>query len=437
MTWQVSLYVAAVFLPLIAFTIQLLGIRFLGRANAYIATGAIGLAFVLSLIGFGEYFLVEAHGVFSHHAVSQAGPESLEHGKVDTQHEAAPAEHGEGHSHEPVAWSASVDWVSLGGGTIWAGKVLPPLTIPLAVRIDNLSVIMFLMVTFVATLIHIYSMGYMHDDPRYPRFFAYLSLFCFSMLGLVASANVFMIFLFWELVGVCSYLLIGFWYEDKKNADAANKAFIVNRVGDVGMLMGLGLLWTSFGTFDIHEVNHSIRDDTGRLNFVSTERGQVVQLVDPETQVVQRDDIGQPRQIATWALILAGLGVFAGCVGKSAQFPLHVWLPDAMAGPTPVSALIHAATMVAAGVYLVGRFYPLFTDEVLLYIAYTGGITLFIAATIAVVQTDYKKVLACSRPDGQPVCRRMLGAGRRRLGGGALSSDHACLLQGALVPRCR
>ncbi len=122
----------------------------------------------------------------------------------------------------------------------------------------------------------------------------------------------------------------------------------------------------------------------------------MVQLVDRETRIVKRDEIGQPREIATWGLILAGLGVFAGCVGKSAQFPLHVWLPDAMAGPTPVSALIHAATMVAAGVYLVGRFYPLFTDEVLLYIAYTGGITLFIAATIAVVQTDYKKVLAYS-----------------------------------------
>ena len=118
---------------------------------------------------------------------------------------------------------------------------------------------MFLMVTFVATLIHIYSMGYMHDDPRYPRFFTYLSLFCFSMLGLVASSNVFMIFMFWELVGVCSYLLIGFWYEEKPNSDAANKAFIVNRVGDVGMLVGLGLLWTSLGTFSFQEINQGLR----------------------------------------------------------------------------------------------------------------------------------------------------------------------------------
>ena len=123
---------------------------------------------------------------------------------------------------------------------------------------------MFLMVTFIATLIHIYSMGYMHDDPRYPRFFAYLSLFCFSMLGLVASSNVFMIFIFWELVGVCSYLLIGFWYEEKVNCDAANKAFIVNRVGDVGMLVGLGLLWTNLGTFNFQEINQGLRGTDGR-----------------------------------------------------------------------------------------------------------------------------------------------------------------------------
>ena len=259
---------------------------------------------------------------------------------------------------------------------------------------------MFLMVTFIATLIHIYSMGYMHDDPRYPRFFTYLSLFCFSMLGLIASSNVFMIFIFWELVGVCSYLLIGFWYEEKSNCDAANKAFIVNRVGDVGMLMGLGLLWTSLGTFSFQDINEGLRGPSGNLNTANTTRRtgeEVVQLIlDPATHQVARDVAGNPREIPYGMLTLAGLGIFAGCVGKSAQFPLHVWLPDAMAGPTPVSALIHAATMVAAGVYLVGRFFPVFTADVLLYIAYTGGITLFIAATIAMVQTDYKKVLAYS-----------------------------------------
>lgn len=386
MSWQVGVYVAAVFLPLAAFLIEFLGIRILGRKNAYIATGAIGLAFVLSLVGFITYF-ASAEGVFAPHAAA-----SETHGEGG--HE---AEGGHEHAHKaPLAWKAGFDWISLGSGTTVDGKAMPALVIPLAVHIDNLTVIMFLMVTFIATLIHLYSMGYMHDDPGYPRFFAYLSLFCFSMLGLVASANVFMIFLFWELVGVCSYLLIGFWYEDKKNSDAANKAFIVNRVGDVGMLMGLGLLWTSLGTFNINEINTTLRDGEGKLHVTEVDGVEHVVLRDSETGRDLIDPAGRPRQIATWALVLAGLGIFAGCVGKSAQFPLHVWLPDAMAGPTPVSALIHAATMVAAGVYLVGRFYPLFTDGVLLYIAYTGAVTLFIAATIAVVQTDYKKVLAYS-----------------------------------------
>src|SRR5204863_8186932 len=141
----------------------------------------------------------------------------------------------------------------------------------------------------------------------------YLSLFCFSMLGLVASANVFMIFMCWELVGVCSYLLIGFWYEDKKNADAANKAFIVNRVGDVGMLVGLGLLWTSLGTFNIDEINSQIRDPSGQLHVSAGNEGENVLLVDPRTGSQAVDPVsGQPRQIARWALVLAGLGIFAG-----------------------------------------------------------------------------------------------------------------------------
>ncbi len=403
MTWQVGLYVAAVLIPLAAFVVEIVGIRLLGRLNAYLATGAIGLSFLLSTVGFFEYFFVEVgRAAVSHHEpVKQVGPAGAE---AEVKAEERHAEQVEGHKagprHEPLAWKASVDWVSLGGGAFPDGPKAP-LTIPLAVHIDNLAVIMFLMVTFVATLIHIYSMGYMHDDPGYPRFFAYLSLFCFSMLGLVASANVFMIFLFWELVGVCSYLLIGFWYEDKKNADAANKAFIVNRVGDVGMLVGLGLIWTSLGTFNINEINRSLRDDAGILNNIPAANGRYadtqIELRDPATHRPLVDEAtGRPRRITLWVLALAGLGVFAGCVGKSAQFPLHVWLPDAMAGPTPVSALIHAATMVAAGVYLVGRFFPLFTGTVLLVIAYTGGITLFIAASIAMVQTDYKKVLAYS-----------------------------------------
>jgi proton-translocating NADH-quinone oxidoreductase chain L len=398
MSWQVGLYATAVLIPLAAFAVEAIFIRQLKRLNAYIATGAIAFSCLLSVLGFLSYARESSffwrppasHGDLVAHA---AGAES----------DHAGAGNGETH-HKPLVWSASFDWVVLGGAAVpakpGAAATGPGLVVPLGIAIDNLSVIMFLMVTFIATLIHIYSMGYMHDDPRYPRFFTYLSLFCFSMLGLVASSNVFMIFIFWELVGLCSYLLIGFWYEEKSNCDAANKAFIVNRVGDVGMLMGLGLLWTSLGTFSFQEISEGLRGTSGNLNEVSTRRSaeKVVQLVpDPATHEVAKDPVtGELREIPYWMLTLAGLGIFAGCVGKSAQFPLHVWLPDAMAGPTPVSALIHAATMVAAGVYLVGRFFPVFTDDVLLYIAYTGGATLFIAATIAMVQTDYKKVLAYS-----------------------------------------
>jgi proton-translocating NADH-quinone oxidoreductase chain L len=381
MTWQVGLYAAAVLTPLAAFAVEAIFIRQLKRTNAYLATGAIAFSCLLSLIGFIDYSIESGFYAHAEHAATSA-----EHGESHDTHE-EPAHHG------PLVWSGSVDWVVLGG----EAAATPNLAVPLGISIDALSAIMFLMVTFVATLIHIYSMGYMHDDPRYPRFFTYLSLFCFSMLGLVASSNVFMIFTFWELVGVCSYLLIGFWYEEKPNSDAANKAFIVNRVGDVGMLVGLGLLWTSLGTFSFQEINKGLRNESGLNRVELAEVGDVVQLIDPETGKVSINPATkEPRQIPYWMLTLAGLGIFAGCAGKSAQFPLHVWLPDAMAGPTPVSALIHAATMVAAGVYLVGRFYSVFTGEVLLFIAYTGGLTLFIAATIAMVQTDYKKVLAYS-----------------------------------------
>jgi proton-translocating NADH-quinone oxidoreductase chain L len=391
--WQGWLYVAAVLIPLAAFVVELLFIRLLGRLNAYIATAAIATSFLLSAVGFVSYAASTgfqpakgAHGSAGSDTIQEKGGTAEEQAKAGTKSE-----------RQPRAWTGRFEWVVIGA----QGTALDPkttsLSIPLEIYIDNLAVIMFCMVTFIATLIHVYSMGYMHDDPRYPLFFTYLSLFCFSMLGLVASGNVFMIFMCWELVGVCSYLLIGFWYEDKKNCDAANKAFITNRVGDIGMLVGLGIIWSSLGTFNIDEINRGLRDEHGKWHDVTTQGETSYQLVDRESgQAIKDAATGAPRQIPSWLLVIAGLGIFAGCVGKSAQFPLHVWLPDAMAGPTPVSALIHAATMVAAGVYLVGRFFPLFTPDVLLYIAYTGGITLFIAASIAMVQTDYKKVLAYS-----------------------------------------
>jgi NADH-quinone oxidoreductase subunit L len=243
-------------------------------------------------------------------------------------------------------------WIDLGGRFVVQGGIL----------IDNITAVMLLVVTGVSTLVHLYSIGYMHGDPRYSRFFAYLSIFSFSMLGLVLSDSFFFIYIFWELVGLSSYLLIGFWFEKKSAADAGKKAFIVNRVGDFGFLIGFLILFTTTGVLGFDEVFQAVRE--GRIEGT--------------------------------LLTLAGIGIFCGAIGKSAQFPLHVWLPDAMEGPTPVSALIHAATMVAAGVYLVGRVYPIFTPDAFLVIAYIGLLTLFITATIALTARDIKKVLAYS-----------------------------------------
>ncbi|OIP33444.1 MAG: hypothetical protein AUK27_10515 [Deltaproteobacteria bacterium CG2_30_66_27] len=235
-------------------------------------------------------------------------------------------------------------------------------TLNVGILVDNVTAVMLLVVSGVSTLVHLFSIGYMHGDPRYSRFFAYLSIFSFSMLGLVLSESFFFIYIFWELVGLSSYLLIGFWFEKKSAADAGKKAFITTHIGDVGFLIGNMIIFVTCGVFGFDEVFQAI---------------------------------GQGKLSGT-LLTMAGIGVFCGAIGKSAQFPLHVWLPDAMEGPTPVSALIHAATMVAAGVYLVARVYPMFTPDAFLFIAYIGCITLFIAATIALAQNDIKKVLAYS-----------------------------------------
>jgi len=234
--------------------------------------------------------------------------------------------------------------------------------ISFGIMIDNLTAIMLVVVTLVSSLVHLYSIGYMQDDPKYNRYFAYLSLFSFSMLGLILVDNFFGIYVFWELVGLSSYLLIGFWFEKKSAANASKKAFITNRVGDVGMFAGIMIIFSTIGSFTFESV------------FVGVANGQ----------------------LAGTMLTVTGILIFLGAVGKSAQFPLHVWLPDAMEGPTPVSALIHAATMVAAGVYMVGRVFLLFTPDALLIIAYIGTITAFMAATIAIVQKDIKRVLAFS-----------------------------------------
>src|SRR4029079_1347855 len=311
-------------------------------------------------------------------------------------------------------------------GTFYELAHFGSLRVALDWHIDSVRLTMFTRVTLIASLIHIFAIGYMGDEltddhedhevhtshghlhrpGRFHRFFAFLSLFSFSMLGLVLAGNIFMVFIFWELVGVCSYFLIGFYTERKSASTAANKAFIMNRVGDFGFLIGLMILWTYFGTFQFSTrvedgvarqgLFEMLRDSEGGIQVNTT--GTTIFLNDADDAEYNpgADVPREKRVIPYFLMVTAGLGVFAGCVGKSAQFPLQTWLPDAMEGPTPVSALVHSATMVAAGVYLAGRFYPMFTEEVLLTIAYIGCITLFLAATIAVVATDIKRVLAYS-----------------------------------------
>lgn len=333
-----------------------------------------------------------------------------DHPVHETEHQQA--EHAQA-KHDHVGHTGAVF-----SGTFYKLAQFGPLKLSLDWYIDSLTLVMFTMVTFIATCIHLFAIGYMKDElteeyedhqvhtrhghfsrpGRFHRFFAYLSLFCFSMLGLVLAGNIFQVFIFWELVGICSYLLIGFYIERDSASTAANKAFIMNRVGDFGFLIGLMILWTWCGTFQFADTDAQpglftmIRGDNGALDL--SEDGKQVYLRDADGHRLEND--GQTSSISYLLLVAAGCGIFAGCIGKSAQFPLQTWLPDAMEGPTPVSALVHSATMVAAGVYLAGRFYPVFTPEVLLVIAYVGCITLFVAATIALVATDIKRVLAYS-----------------------------------------
>jgi len=328
---------------------------------------------------------------------------------------------GESHGHEAHAnngppASYSGEWYTL--------CEFGALKLSIGYYIDSLTVTMFCMVSLIASCVHFYAIGYMHDelhdftDPevtlsngealkrpgRFYRFFQYLSLFCFSMFGIVIAGNLAMVFIFWELVGICSYFLIGFYID------------IVNRVGDFGMLIGMMALWSSLGTFSFGDSKDAEGNvvERGMFSQLHTEENGY-RLAPTESMVAEEKrmcpaagssaiaaepqaDVHAPGKntAGQWLLLIGGVGVFCGCVGKSAQFPLHVWLPDAMEGPTPVSALVHSATMVAAGVYLVGRFFPVFTPEALLVIAYTGCITLVIAATIAITATDIKRVLAYS-----------------------------------------
>ncbi len=245
------------------------------------------------------------------------------------------------------------NWVTIGNTIIKLGLI-----------VDSLTAVMLVVITVVSLMVQVYSQGYMRGDGGYCRYFAFMSLFTGSMLGLVLASNLLMLYVFWELVGLCSYLLIGFWFHRPAAAKAAVKAFVVTRVGDFGFLIAILILYLKTGTFDIGELS-----ELARLGV-----------------------------LGGTALTLAAIGLFSGAVGKSAQFPLHTWLPDAMEGPTPVSALIHAATMVAAGVYLVARTFSLFihSETAIMTVAVIGGFTAIFAASMGLVMNDIKRVLAYS-----------------------------------------
>jgi NADH-quinone oxidoreductase subunit L len=443
-----------------------------GTIPAYVATAAIALACVFSVTGFVQFWS-EHH---THEAEAKQIRDEINdvrqiESKGDKEKKQIEKKIFSLHEHAEEKetlfekrWSGDIPWAGVlprVAADPGFGSVKDPgngTLLRVGYRIDTLAALMFVMVTFIATLIHVFALGYMADEKqpmvedhqvhaarghyrrrgRYGRFFMFFSLFCFSMLNLVLADNLFQVFVSWELVGICSFLLIGFYYERHTASTAANKAFITNRVGDAGFIIGLMIIWTHVGTFNFQEIFSRIRwpmADAHRLvpkpyvdQFAFAQRGEPTadgyhmaaqwnREAATDVLVLPRGELEEDHRhwhaeskptvhqnpgpeeygyIPYWMFVVAGLGIFLGCVGKSAQFPLQVWLPDAMEGPTPVSALIHAATMVAAGVYLVARCYPLFLPEVLLAIAYTGAITLFVAATVAVVMTDIKKVLAYS-----------------------------------------
>ena len=337
------------------------------------------------------------------------------------------------------------------------------LNLSIGYYIDTLTLLMFGVVTLISMAVHVYSVAYMREglpdddledaieaetdavafeapddaqpstsNPQLPRFFTLLQFFTFTMLGLVLAGNLLQVFVFWELVGAASYFLIGFHFERPHAAVASTKAFLMNRVGDAGFLIGMMILWTAFGTLAFQPPAPSPSyagvdvlqpfPPPGLLTFTEnlsnadswasySADDSNLDEIDPETLRLL-GIVNVPR----WWIVAAGLCLFAGCVGKSAQLPLSTWLPDAMAGPTPVSALVHSATMVAAGVYLVGRLYSLFLPEVLIVIAYVGAATLVYGATCAVVQTDLKRILAYSTISQLGYMMLALGVGGRDAG---------------------
>jgi NADH-quinone oxidoreductase subunit L len=324
-------------IPLIGFLFNLtVGVRILGRRGhdaahgqspivGWVACGAVALSLALSVVA-----AIQAHAAPDHTLIAQM-------------------------------------WTWIPGGAAQTATGSAPFHVDWAYQVDPLSSVMILVVTFVGFFIHVYSIGYMAHDDGYPRYMAYLNLFMFAMLTLVLGANYFVMFVGWEGVGLCSYLLIGFWFHKQSASDAGKKAFIVNRIGDAGLALGVFLTFFTFGSVDFRTI-------TAAAAHLPVEHA--------------------------WGgtLTLIALGLFVGACGKSAQIPLYVWLPDAMEGPTPVSALIHAATMVTAGVYMVARSSAIYSHapKAMMVVAIVGAATAIFAASIALVQNDIKRVLAYS-----------------------------------------
>lgn len=330
------IYQAIVFLPLLGALIAGLGGSQIGaKASEYITTGLMVLVAILSWI------------VFFNVALSHA-------------------------DHHETIKVVVLQWIQSGG-----------IDVSWSLRIDTLTAVMLVVVNTVSTLVHLYSIGYMHHDPHRPRFFAYLSLFTFAMLMLVTSDNLLQMFFGWEGVGLASYLLIGFWFKKPSACAAAMKAFIVNRVGDFGFILGISGVFVLFGSIDFDTIFAAA---AGYLPKEGAENPEVV---------LNLFGMALDRGHAITGVCLL---LFMGAMGKSAQFLLHTWLPDAMEGPTPVSALIHAATMVTAGVFLVARMSPLFelSPDALTFVTIIGAITAFFAATVGLVQNDIKRVIAYS-----------------------------------------
>lgn len=332
LTPDIVLSVALLLLPFISFLFLIFNQGIARRTGSVVAIMAIGITFLISLWLFAQVWT------------------------KDLQH-------------------FQIPWFQL-----WfPNKVI---TLTIGILLDNITVLLLVVVTFVSLLVHLFSVEYMKSDPGYNRYYAFLGLFTFSMLGIVLADNLLVIFIFWELVGLSSYLLIGFWFAKPAAAAASKKAFLINRIGDLGFLIALMILWSRFDTLDLQYI---------KVLAANLPQDQLLWSVDYVFDIA-----GWEQTLTVNWLTIAGLGLFCGAIAKSAQFPLQIWLPDAMEGPTPVSALIHAATMVAAGVFLLARVFTMLNMDALTVIAFIGAITAFMGAFAAFTQNDIKKVLAYS-----------------------------------------